>query len=662
MAKRDARARKRRRAILSIAPTPARVRRRVLRAGLAIFGLALAVRLLHLWQLSASPFFGPYALMGDSAGYDRWAQRIAAGDWLGGEGFYQAPLYPYVLGVIYTVAGRDLAIVRLCQALLGAGSCVLLAAAGWRFFSWRVGLVAGVLLAVYAPAIFMDATIQKSAIDLFLLCLLLWLLARTFPMELDGWESARVEGWGTRTWLGIGVALAALSLSRENALVFAVAILFWLWLERRSFAETRWRWSRAPGLLLVGMAVVLLPVAARNNAVGGGFHLTTSQFGPNFYIGNNANADGTYNPLRFGRSDPLFERDDATALAQEALDRELTPGEVSRYWIGLAIDDIAAAPVEWVRLLGRKLLLTWNAVEVVDTESQYAHQEWSLPLRVGGWVGHFGLLVPLAALGLWAGWHDRRRQRVLYLMAGLYAASIVGFYVFARYRYPLVPFVILYAAVGLVNGLASLRAVSVRVRVGCSVALLLTAIVTNWPMLSRIEMRAVTYNNLGTAFREAGNAEGALAHYETALQLMPDDARALTNLGSLLAAQGQTDQAIRRYREAITLKPNIGNVHFNFGNALVTQGRLEEAVEQYRRALEIWPSDVGAYNNLGMALGSAGRVGEAVEAFREAVRLDPTAARAHENFAVALEDLGQIDEARQHRAEAERLRLRSPGS
>ena len=261
---------------------PVHVRRKVFWAGLAIFGLALVVRLLHLWQLSASPFFGPHALMGDSAGYDRWAQRIAAGDWLGGEVFYQAPLYPYLLGMIYTIAGRDLAIVRLCQAVLGAGSCVLLAAAGWRFFSWRVGLVAGVLLAVYAPAIFMDATIQKSAIDLFLLCFLLWLLARTFPMELAGWESVRVEGWGTRTWLGIGVALAALSLSRENALVFAVAILFWLWLESRALAEPRRRWGRAAGLLLVGMALVLLPVAVRNTAVGGGVHLTTSQFCPNF--------------------------------------------------------------------------------------------------------------------------------------------------------------------------------------------------------------------------------------------------------------------------------------------------------------------------------------------------------------------------------------------
>src|ERR1051325_11977011 len=91
----------------------------------AIFARAVAVRLLHVWQLRASPFFS--VLMGDSRGYDEWAQRIAGGDWLGHEVFYQAPLYPYLLGVIYAIAGRHLLLVRIVQAGIGSTSCVLLA-------------------------------------------------------------------------------------------------------------------------------------------------------------------------------------------------------------------------------------------------------------------------------------------------------------------------------------------------------------------------------------------------------------------------------------------------------------------------------------------------------------------------------------------------------
>src|SRR5499427_7222779 len=93
----------------------------------AIFALALAVRLLHVWQIRRSPFFD--VLMGDSRGYDEWARRIAAGDWIGRDVFYQAPLYPYFLGVIYAIAGRHLLLVRVVQAVIGSASCVFLALA-----------------------------------------------------------------------------------------------------------------------------------------------------------------------------------------------------------------------------------------------------------------------------------------------------------------------------------------------------------------------------------------------------------------------------------------------------------------------------------------------------------------------------------------------------
>jgi hypothetical protein len=86
----------------------------------------------------------------------------------------------------------------------------------------------------------------------------------------------------------------------------------------------------AAALVLAGLAVVLLPVALRNYAVGGGFHLTTSQLGTNLFIGNNPAADGSYVSLRPGRGSPEYERADATALAVQATGRSLTAGEVSR--------------------------------------------------------------------------------------------------------------------------------------------------------------------------------------------------------------------------------------------------------------------------------------------------------------------------------------------
>ena len=145
---------------------------------IGVFATALVVRLAHVWQMRASPFFS--VLMGDSRGYDEWAQRIAGGEWWGREVFYQAPLYPYFLGTIYAMAGRHLLLVRLVQALIGSASCVFVALAASRLVSRRAGIVAGAVLALYAPAIFFDGLLQKSVLDVFFVSLALWLIAQVY--------------------------------------------------------------------------------------------------------------------------------------------------------------------------------------------------------------------------------------------------------------------------------------------------------------------------------------------------------------------------------------------------------------------------------------------------------------------------------------------------
>src|SRR5205814_8012179 len=144
-------------------------------AAFVIFAVAFTLRIIHIWQMRNAPFFT--LLMGDARGYDEWARRIAGGDWIGRDVFYQAPLYPYFLGVIYAVTGRSLFAVRIIQAVIGSASCGLLALAGERFFTKRVGVIAGLALAVYAPAIFYDGLLQKSVLDIFFLSLGLWLIS-----------------------------------------------------------------------------------------------------------------------------------------------------------------------------------------------------------------------------------------------------------------------------------------------------------------------------------------------------------------------------------------------------------------------------------------------------------------------------------------------------
>jgi 4-amino-4-deoxy-L-arabinose transferase-like glycosyltransferase len=117
--------------------------------------------------------------------------------------FYQAPLYPYFLGVLQVILGRNLWLIRLIQIVLGAISCALIFQAGRNLFSRQAGIAAGLILSGYAPGIFFDGLIEKSILDFFLLSLLLWLLSQltaTAPRS---------------RWLALGAVLGLLGLSRK---------------------------------------------------------------------------------------------------------------------------------------------------------------------------------------------------------------------------------------------------------------------------------------------------------------------------------------------------------------------------------------------------------------------------------------------------------------
>jgi tetratricopeptide (TPR) repeat protein len=603
-----------------------------------VFAFALLWRAVHLWQLRRAPFFP--LLMGDALGYDEWAQRIAGGDWLGHDVFYQAPLYPYVLAVLYRVVGHDLTIVRLFQILLGSAACALMTLTTGRLFNPRAGLIAGLLLALCGPAIFFDGLLQKAALDLFFLCALL--LAVAFLVERITFARALVAG----------VLLGCLALTRENALVLLPALLAWMIWRVRSHALT------PVVALLLGLAIILAPVALRNFIVGGELHLTTAQAGPNFYIGNHEGASGLYEPLRKARGNAAYERQDAIDLAQQAVGRRLTAGEVSSYWWRRGFDWIATHPIDWLRLTAKKLLLVWNAEEVTDTEDLYSHGEWSLPLRIGASILHIGVLAPLGLLGIWLTRSRWRELWVFYAMAAIYALSVALFFVLARYRYPLVPFLILFAGAGLAELPAWWRSSALgrgRERWLALAVVIVAAIVCNWPIVSTSAMRAVTHYNIGYELQTRGQLDEAAAEYRASLALYPDYALTHSNLGVLLAAQGQHDEARAQYREALRIEPTLTEAQVNLGIELAEGGETANAIDLFRRAIARDPQNVNAHYNLGLALTATDQLDEARREFEQTLALDPSHAAAHNNLGILAASQGRLDEGILHFRAALRL-------
>lgn len=595
---------------------------------LLIVGAAFLFRLIYLLQIEAIPLF--YHLAGDGRAYDEWAQRIAAGDWLGQGVFYQAPLYPYFLGVLQFLFGHNLWLIRFLQIILGALSCGLLFLAGERLFSRGAGIAAGLLLALYAPAIFYDGLIEKSILDLTLLSLGLFIFVRVAD-----------ERWFK--WLGCGAVIGLLGLSRENALILVPIIAAWIILPRAAALALRARWL---GLFVAGVLMILLPVGLRNLLVGGEFKLTTSQFGANFYIGNNPAADGTYGSIRDRIQETQLEGADAKRLAERAVGRTLTPGQVSGYWFTQAREYISAQPLDWLKLLGFKWLLVWNAREIEDSDDFYIYQQWSWLLALLSWFSHFGVLVPLACVGVFFTLRQWRQLWLLYAMICSLAASVAVFYVFGRYRYPLVPLLALFAGAGMLEAWRLWRQQAWRSLAPALVLALGAAILVNWPLQKTAGAGAAGYNNLANALAKQGKLDAAIKTAEQALQVEPDYAIAHYNLGNLYVQRGRFDEAKGHFEAALRRLPNYAEAHSNYGQLLAERGDLAKGMEHFHKAIALNPSLGRAHLNLAVALAKSGRMAEAEAPLQRAAALSPEAAEP-------IYYLGSIYAAQNRYAEAE---------
>ncbi len=541
-------------------------------AGLAalVFAVAAGLRVLYWQDLVTVPFF--QNLVGDAASYDAWARRIAAGDWWGDRVFYQAPAYPYFLAAVYRLTEPDPWWAHVAQLALGSTTSVLVFLATRLLFDRWAALVAGGIAALLPAALYADGVIQKTSLALFLTAALLAAVA----------AFSRRPG-AVRAGLA-GAGLGLLALTRENALALLALIPPWMVLAGRPRRIER-RLGAALAFTLATVALLAL-VALRNWSVGGTFAPTTSQAGTNFYIGNHAGATGSYVPLLAGRGSAEFEASDAARLAERAVGRPLSPGEVSRYWFGEAFSFVREQPAHWLALLVWKGLLVVNAFEIPDTEDIYVYADASPLLRALLRILHFGVIFPLAVLGFGLARREPAARLLALLAAGM-AASTVFFFVVARYRLPVVVFLLPLAGVGVARAVEAVRAGDGRRLVGPGVAALLAAAIANLPLLDTSSQRMISYLNLGAIALDAADLEGA--------------ERALTRARAL--------------GENVDLEVHLGVLRLR-------QQRLAEAADHARRVIRTAPRDPRGLELLARVRLREGDRAEAARLRAEAARLD----------------------------------------
>jgi len=153
------------------------------------------------------------------------------------------------------------------------------------------------------------------------------------------------------------------------------------------------------------------------------------------------------------------------------------------------------------------------------------------------------------------------------------------------------------------------------------------------------------HDNLGLALDGPGRTAEAIAQFQAALHLTPNDPRVHFNLGLALGAAGRIPEAIDQFEETLRIKPDYPGAHDNLGLALQERGDFPGAILRFRDALRLAPDDPRVHFSLGVALDATGRADEAIAQYREALRLAPAFAEAHNDLGVALREIGRTDEA-----------------
>ncbi len=142
------------------------------------------------------------------------------------------------------------------------------------------------------------------------------------------------------------------------------------------------------------------------------------------------------------------------------------------------------------------------------------------------------------------------------------------------------------------------------------------------------------------------NIDAAIASYQTAYLLCPNDIDIYINLGSAFYDKSEYENALMVYRKALELDPGNAKIHCNLGYLYWGCGVIEEAIKSYEMAVKYDTSYDIAYNNLGVIyLDDLGRVKRATELFSAAIKCNPNYALAYYNLARSISISGDNVEA-----------------
>ncbi len=547
------------------------------RPWLIILGLAVIVRLIYF--ITRYPYAGEDFLLVDTLFHHKWAVAIASGDWLGSEAFFRAPLYPYVLGLVYFILGKSAHIGFAFGQILGLVSIFLTYRIALRTFGSKAAIIAALFQTLYPITIFFEGELLVEGLFIVL----------AQASILCVFRAVEDNRWRWPLWTGVFIGLAAIT----RPVILALIPLYFIWYFV-TLQNARQRTLKAI-IIVAAMLLVILPVALRNIMVGHDSTLIASSGGINFYIGNNKDANGLSPAL----PPPLgsnWQLKDVQYLAEQGTGHAMKPSEVSSYFYQQGLQWIFVNKTDFVKLYVKKLYYVFNNFEISNNRNivlEFSRNGLLKIIPISLW-----LVIGLAAIGLFAKTDGRMKSRFksfLIFYTTLYILIISMYFINARFRLPFLFALFTLAGAGTIYLYESIKAKRFSSRF--VVALLSGVFIAGLSLTNLyhhnaqdvssglfnranayfaagdLQSAAETYRevlavhpdypeaalNLGAVYLKAGLTDSARVYFEREYKLQPDDPRALANLASLQYLDNHPDSAITLADKAISLRPYLAD-------------------------------------------------------------------------------------------------------
>jgi tetratricopeptide (TPR) repeat protein len=264
-------------------------------------------------------------------------------------------------------------------------------------------------------------------------------------------------------------------------------------------------------------------------------------------------------------------------------------GPASRFFVARVTAYAEGDPAGFFVLQVRKLRLLLAGTETLRNQEIYPARAWSPVLRVLLWkvpglAFPFGLLLPLAVIGLGVAWRQAPALAAAVILLGL---TVTAFFVTARYRAPLVPLLVLFAAAGV--RWAAVEA-SPRARRGAGAVALGAYLLANLgqgPMPHRMNPDAE--QGLAHWLEREGRGPEALALYERLAREAPGSFDAWYGVAQLATTLGRRAEAERALALIRGLEPEFVDTALLLARAALDAGCGTEADTFARRAIALDP-------------------------------------------------------------------------